>query len=171
MFTKAIIEKYFLSEKAQNLLVLCIGSASIITSLVFIFILRTNFYKGVALPIGTVGLMFLIGGYMAYSQSDERRKKLVYAFDMNPAELEKSELPRLKKMTKQLWISLYVFVFLFFIGAALYIYFIKNLKQDFWRGFGIALMSIVVIALIVTSLTKKRTVLYLNELSRFVNRH
>ncbi len=50
MFTKADIEKYFNAEKAESLLFLGIGIAGIIVAVLFLFVLKTQFYKGAAVP-------------------------------------------------------------------------------------------------------------------------
>ena len=97
-FTKTNIEKYFIAEKQESLLFLLIGIAGLITAIVFFFFLRTNFYKGAAIPLLVIGLLLGIVGYTVYKRSDEDRKRNVYAYDMNPSQLKDKELPRMKKV-------------------------------------------------------------------------
>ncbi len=88
MFTKADIEKYFNAEKAESLLFLGIGIAGIIVAVLFLFVLKTQFYKGAAVPLLLVGVVMGIVGYTVYTRSDGDRIRNVYAYDMNPGELK-----------------------------------------------------------------------------------
>lgn len=51
MFTKADIEKYFIAEKSESMLFLVFGLIAISLSIFFFSYLKTNFYKGAAVPL------------------------------------------------------------------------------------------------------------------------
>ena len=75
MFSKADIEKYFIAEKTGGLVFVVAGVAAIGLALVFIFYLKTNFYKGAAIPLVLVGLLFGIAGITVYKRSDADRHR------------------------------------------------------------------------------------------------
>jgi membrane protein implicated in regulation of membrane protease activity len=171
MFTKADIEKYFNAEKQESLLFLFIGIAGIIAAIVFFFFLKTSFYKGAAIPLLLVGLLLGVIGYAVYKRSDGDRKRNVYAYDMNSSELKEKELPRMKTVMKNFVIYRYTEIFLLLVGIALYIFFIKDFKNDFWRGFGVALAVMALLALVADYFAEKRGKVYTKGIESFVNKN
>ena len=168
MFTKADIEKYFSGEKQESVLFLFIGIAGIIAAIVFFFFLKTSLYKGAAIPLILIGLLLGIIGYTINKRSDGDRQRNVYAYDMNPAELKDKELSRMKTVMKNFTIYRYVEVFLLLVGAGLYIYFIKDFKNDFWRGFGLALAIMALLALAADFFAEKRGKVYIKGIESFI---
>jgi hypothetical protein len=168
MFTKTDIEKYFNAEKAESWVFMAIGITGIITAIIFIFILKTNFYKGAAIPLVGVGLLMGIVGYTIYKRSDSDRMRNVYAYDMNPTQLKDKELPRIKTVLKNFVMYRYTEIFLFLVGIALYIYFIKDLTKDFWRGFGLALAVMALLALIADFFAEKRGKVYIKGVETYI---
>jgi drug/metabolite transporter (DMT)-like permease len=170
MFTKADIEKYFTGEKQESLLFLFIGIAGVIAAVIFFFFLKTSFYKGAAIPLVLIGLLLAVIGYTIYKRSDSDRQRNVYAYDMNPSELKEKELPRMKTVMKNFVIYRYVEIFLFLVGAGLYIYFIKDFTNDFWRGFGLALAVMALLALAADFFAEKRGNIYTKGIESFVSK-
>ena len=168
MFTKADIEKYFTGEKQESLLFLFIGIAGIIAAIVFFFFLKTSFYKGVAIPLLLIGLLLSVIGYTIYKRSDGDRQRNVYAYDMNPSQLKEKELPRLKIVMKNFVIYRYTEMFLLLVGAGLYIYFIKDFKNDFWRGFGLALAVMALLVLAAGFFAEKTGKVYMKGIESFI---
>jgi hypothetical protein len=168
MFNKIDIEKYFNAEKQESLLFLIIGLAGVITAIVFFFFLKANFYKGAAIPLLLIGLLLGVVGYTVYKRSDDDRKRNVYAYDMNPSELKEKELPRMKTVMKNFVIYRYTEIFLLLVGVALYIYFIRDFKNDFWRGFGLALAVMSLLALTADFFAEKRGKVYTKRIESFI---
>lgn len=148
MFTKPDIEKYFTAEKQESFIFLLIGSLAILGALIFFLVIKESFYKGAAIPLLLVGLLLCIVGFTVYRRSDEDRKRNVYAYDMNPAHFKNTELPRMKVVMKNFVIYTWAEVLLLLAGAGLYIYFIRDFNHDFWRGFGLSLAVMAIIALV-----------------------
>lgn len=167
MFTKTDIEKYFVAEKKESLLFLVLGLAGIAAAIIFLFILHMSFYRGAAIPFILIGLLLATVGYTVYKRSDGDRVRNVYAYDMNPQELKEKEIPRMKTVMRNFVIYRYVELFLFLLGAGLYIYFIRDLRQDFWRGLGLALALMSLLTLLVDYFAEKRGRLYLRGLESF----
>lgn len=168
MFTKTDIENYFLAEKRESLLFVCIGIGAILTAIIFFFFLKINFYKGASLPFVFIGLLLAVVGYTVYKRSDSDRMRNVYAYDMNPSELKNKELPRMKTVMKNFVIYRYTEIFLFLAGAALYIYFIRDIRHDFWRGFGLALAIMALLALTADYFAEKRGRNYTKGIESFI---
>jgi len=170
MFSKTDIEKYFTGEKQESLLFLIIGIAAVATAVVFFFFLKTNFYKGAAIPLFLVGLLMGIVGYTVYKRSDDDRIRNVYAYDMNPSQLKEKELPRMQTVMKNFVIYRWVEIFLFLVGAALYIYYIRDFNKDFWRGFGLALAVMALIALTADFFAEQRGKIYTKGIQSFTSK-
>jgi hypothetical protein len=174
MFTKADIEKYFNAEKAESLLFVGIGVAGIITALVFFLYLKTNFYKGAAIPLTLVGLLLGVVGYTVYARSDEDRKRNVYAYDMNPGELKEKEIPRMEAVMKNFVIYRYIEIVLALIGMGLFFLFFQTggcfPLNPFWKGFGLTLTIMALLALGADYFAEKRGHVYLNGVKEFVNK-
>lgn len=170
MLTKTEIEKYFTAEKQESLLFLFIGIAGVITGIVFFFFLKTNFYKGAAIPFFLVGLLLGVVGYSVYKRSDDDRKRNVYAYDMNPSELKNKELPRMKTVLKNFVIYRYTEIILALVGVVIFFYFRNNETQHFWRGFGMALAIMAILTLAADYFAEKRGKAYANGLTSFVSK-
>jgi len=169
MFSKTDIEKYFNAEKAESWVFMAIGITGIILAIVFFFFMKTNLHKGMTIPLASVGLMLGVVGFTVYYSSDQQRIENVYAYDMNPTLLKDKELPRMKKVMKNFVICRWVEIFLFLAGACLYIYFIRDFRHDFWRGFGFALAIMALLALAVDYFAEKRGQVYTKGIESFVN--
>lgn len=169
MFTKTGIEKYFNAEKAESRVFMGLGAAGIITALLFFFVLKHDFYKGASVPLLLIGLLLAVVGYTVYKRSDDDRKRNVYAYDMNPAELREKELPRMRAVMRNFVIYRWVEIFLLLAGVALYIYFIRDFKHDFWRGLGLGLAVMALLALVADFFAEKRGRVYTRGLASFVS--
>lgn len=167
MFTKADIEKYFNAEKSESGLFLTIGIAGIVLAVIFFFFLKTEFYKGMAIPLFAFGLLLGVVGFTVYIRSDGDRTRNVYAYDMNPSELKEKEIPRMKTVMKNFILYRWMEIFLAAAGIGLYIYFIRDIRHDFWRGLGLGLAIMAVLALAADYFAEKRGHVYHNGLISF----
>ncbi len=130
-------------------------------------LLKTSFYTGAATPLLLLGLLLAVVGYTVLRRSDKDRIRNVYAYDMNPAELKEKELPRMKIVMRNFVIYRWLEIFLFGAGAGLYIYFIRDFENDFWRGFGLALAVMALIALMADYFAEKRGRVYKKGLEEY----
>ena len=114
MLTKTDIEKYFIAEKQESLVFLVIGIAAIILALILYFMVKTQVYRGAAIPLLVLGLMQAVAGYSVYVKSDDQRISQVYAYDMNPDQLKTIELTRMRKVKTNFilyrWIEIGLFI-------------------------------------------------------------
>ncbi|MFN8289106.1 MAG: hypothetical protein U0U70_02495 [Chitinophagaceae bacterium] len=170
MFTKTDIEKYFMAEKKESLVFLFFGAGAIISGICFLLFMKMDFYTGAAIPLLLVGLLLAVVGYTVYRRSDEDRKRNVYAYDMNPSQLKEKELPRMKGVMRNFGIYRYTEIFLLLAGAAIYSYFIRDFRHDFWRGFGLALAVMSLFALTADYFAERRGRIYTKGLESFISR-
>ena len=171
MFSKSDIEQYFVAEKKESLLFLCIGIASVIGAVVCWFLLKQAIWKGAAVPMLIVGLLLGVVGYTVYQRSDADRMRNVYAYDMNPSQLKNEEIPRMKTVMKNFVIYRYTEIFLMLAGAALFIYFYRDGTHDFWKGFGLALAVLALTALCADYFAEQRGKSYTDGLISFTSKH
>jgi hypothetical protein len=139
MFSKTGIEKYFTAEKNESLLFIFIGIAAIILAIVFLFFLKTNFYKGIALPLFLIALIQISVGYTVYKRSDSDRQRNVYAYDLDPSELKGKELPRMVKVNQNFVIYRWIEIALTVAGIVLIFLYRHNPSRSFIYGIGIGL--------------------------------
>jgi hypothetical protein len=139
MFTKADIEKYFLAEKNLSILFMVLGGLAVISALVFFLGLKTNFYKGAAIPLLLIGLFHFAVSYTGFKKADDDRKTNVYSYDMNPSNLIEKELPRIDKLSQKFNYFLVVETLLVITGIGLFVYFKNDSSKLFWMGLGLTL--------------------------------
>lgn len=139
MITKALIEKYFLAEKQESLLIMGIGIVAILIAIVGWFYFKTAFWRGVSISLLGIALIQLVVSYTIYTRSDAQRVDMVYSIDMNPDQLTKVELPRMEVVNQNFVIYRWVEIALLLLGIVLYVYFRENTLKEFWKGFGFAL--------------------------------
>lgn len=168
MFTKTDIESYFLAEKQGSLLFIVVGIVTMALSLLFFFLVRGNFYKGAAVPLLIIGLLQFEGSYTVYKRSDEDRVRNVYAYDANPSQLKKVELPRIKMVNARFVIYRWIEIALLLAGAGLVFYFKSTHSGQFWFGLGVALVLQSAIMLGADYMAEQRAHEYTKGLASFV---
>jgi predicted membrane channel-forming protein YqfA (hemolysin III family) len=168
MFSKGDIEKYFIAEKQESLLFCIVGIGAVLLSLIFFFNVKKHFYTGAAIPLLALGILMFIAGLIVYKRSDGDRIRNVYAYDMNPGELKEKELPRMKTVMRNFVVYRYTEIILLLAGSVIYGYFIRDLTNDFWRGLGMALALLALVALIADYFAEKRGRSYTKGIESFI---
>lgn len=177
MLTKIDIEKYFIAEKQESLLFLIIGIIAIICSIILIALSKTNFWKGIAVPLIVIGLIQVIVGYTVYNRCDADRANNIYAFDMNPQLLQQKELPRMEVVNKNFVLYRYIEIGLTIVGLFLIIKCRSNAVitqswggKAFWYGLGISLAAQSLIMLGADYFAEKRALTYTKQLIAFIKK-
>ena len=170
MFTKTDIEKYFTAEKSESLLFIFIGIAAIIAAIVFLFFLKTNFYKGMALPLLLIALIQITVGYTVYKRSDNDRQRNVYAYDLNPSELKIKEIPRMEKVNKNFVLYRWIEIALAVAGLTLIILYRSNTDRSFLYGLGLGLLIQALIMLGADYFAEARAKEYTKGLKEFTQK-
>jgi hypothetical protein len=173
MFTKKDIEDYFVAEKKGGKLFIIMGFMAIIAGLILFVAGKTTFYKGASLPPTVIGAILFIAGYTVFKRSDEDRKRNVYNYDMNPAELRNKELPRMQKVMKRFASYRWAEIFLAIFGLVLFFRFYIVCEGDtcrfsfFRKGMGLTLTIMSLMALIADYIAEKWARVYLKGLESF----
>ncbi len=170
MFTKADIEKYFIAEKQESLLFVIVGIIAVVIAIAFFFFLKTNFYRGAAIPLLLIGIIQIAVGYTVYKRSDGDRIRNVYAYDMNPGQLKNEELPRMQTVNKNFVIFRWIEIVLILLGAGLMFYFRNNPVNNFWYGLGITLTMQATLMLGADYFAEQRALGYVKGIEGFVDR-
>lgn len=147
MFSKTDIEKYFTAEKSESLIFIIIGIAAIIIAIIFFFFLKTNFYKGIAMPLILIAFLQITVGYTVYKRSDADRQRNVYAYDLNPSELSEKEIPRMEKVNRSFVLYRWIEIGLLMTGLVLIFLYKADPSRSFVYGIGIGLAIQAVIML------------------------
>jgi hypothetical protein len=168
MLTPHDIEEYFAAEKQAGIVFLIIGVMAVVLGVVFIFVFKTPFYKGAAIPLIAIGLMQGIAGATVFRRSDEDRVRNVYAYTMNPAQLREKELPRMTTVNRNFKILKVVEIIFIVTGLLLIIVFRSKPDFIFWKGIGIMLLLQSVLVLGADILAEKRAHLYTSKLAAFI---
>jgi uncharacterized membrane protein HdeD (DUF308 family) len=171
MFTKAQAEAYFIAEKQESLLFVIIGIAAIATGIIFLVLMKTPLYKGIAIPIIAIGLIQCIVGYTVYARSDAQRKGIVYKMDMNPGAIKDAEIPRMETVMKNFAIYRWVEIVLLIIGIVLTVLY-KNTDAKrllFGVGIGLAIQSAIMLG--ADFFAEKRGGEYLRGLQAWIGSH
>ncbi len=167
MFAKTDIERYFLEEKSESRIFILLGILAILTALLFLLLGNNRVFTGAAIPLVAVGILLTVVGYIIYRRSDGDRIRNVYAYDMNPSELKDKEIPRMKSVMRNFVTYRYTGLFLAMLGIGLYVYFIRDFNNDFWRGFGLALAIMALITLTADYFAEQRGRQYMQGLEEF----
>ena len=170
MFSKQDIEKYFLAEKQLGLSFIVIGAIAVVLAFVFYLVLKTNFYKGAAIPLLVIGLIQLVASIAVYKRSDEDRIRNVYAYDMNPGQLKNEELPRMNTVVKNFVVIKWVEIALIVTGFILIFYYRTNIDKAFWFGLGITLTIQALIMFVADTAAEKRAQIYTKGIETFIKK-
>ena len=171
MFTKTDIEKYFAAEKTESLIFVIIGIAAIVLAIIFFFFLKTNFYKGMALPLLLIALIQITVGYSVYKRSDDDRKKNTYAYDLNPSDLKNKEIPRMEKVNENFVLYRWIEIALILGGLVLIFIYKSNTEKSFWYGLGVGLAIQAALMLGADYFAEARAKIYTKGLQEFIQRH
>lgn len=170
MFSKTDIEQYFTAEKQAGLIFLSFGIVAIIAAVILLFVLKTPFYKGVAIPMIIVGLIAGGIGFTIFKRSDSDRIRNVYAYDLNPDDLKQKEYPRMQKVMKSFRVIIIAEVILLVAAVFLFFYFRTNASRQLWSGVGAGLLIMTIVALALDISAQKRGDVYTKGLERFIRK-
>ncbi|MFN5182305.1 MAG: hypothetical protein ACK5D5_04675 [Bacteroidota bacterium] len=155
------VVKYFNNEKAESYLFILIGVIVILMALYFLFVLKTSFWKGMAMPFLLVASLEIIVGYTIVTRSPKDLVRVEEFVKNQPQKIITSEIPRMEKVMNNFIIYRYVEIILIILGIVLMY---SSTKDTFWRGIGLGLFSQASIVLCLDFFAERRGHIYLEFL-------
>jgi hypothetical protein len=154
---------YFGEEKIQNLICIIIGSLSVIISLVFLFIIKYSFYRGMAVPLLAFGVLQIVAGSIAFKRASTDMIGIEQIREQNPEKIATEELARMQVVLKDFGNYQWIEMVLLLAGFFLYMGFRKS-TLTFWKGLGLGLLLQAGITLTLDTVAKNRTQPYTDYL-------
>lgn len=161
------IVKYFNGEKAESYLFIAIGIIALAMALYFAFILKTSFWRGVAIPFALVALLELVVGYTIVTRSPKDSFRVENNIKIDPEKIATHEIPRMEKVMRNFVIYRYVEIVLILLGI-LFMYGATN--NPFWRGIGLGLFIQASSVLVLDFFAERRGHIYLAYLKDLVEK-
>jgi hypothetical protein len=158
------VAKYFTGEKAESYLFILVGVLAFALALYFFFIVKTSFWKGVAVPFIIVALLEFIVGYSIVNRSSKDIIRVQTYITNEPQKIKSLEIPRMEKVLSNFVIYRYVEIALIILGIALMY---SSMNDTFWRGIGLGLFIQASIVLSLDFFAERRGhqyIVYLQEL-------
>ena len=166
----SFIYKYFTAEKNESLLFIIIGIIAIILAVIFFFFIKTNIalFKGAIIPLAVLGIIQLVAGYSVYARSDKQSADVAYNIGLEPvAYANNKEIPRMETVMKNFVIYRWVEIAMVITGSVLFFSFKNNIDKQFWKGFGLTLAIMALLALAADYFAEQRGRIYLKGLQQF----
>lgn len=155
------IVKYFNGEKAESYLFIILGIIALAMALYFFLILKTSFWKGVALPFFTVALLEVVVGYTIVTRSPNDKARVENYVKFEPQQISGVEIPRMEKVMHNFVVYRYVEIFLILSGMAMMY---STTTDTFWRGLGLGLFIKASIVLSLDFFAERRGHVYVEYL-------
>ena len=157
--------KYFNGEKAESYIFILIGVIALAMTLYFIFVLKTAFWKGVAIPFIIVASLEFIVGYTIVTRSPKDIIRVETFIQKEPLSIKTLEIPRMEKVMSNFMVFRYAEIALIILGIALMY---SSMNDTFWRGIGLGLFIQASIVLCLDFFAERRGYNYLEHLKEFV---
>jgi hypothetical protein len=161
------VVKYFGGEKAESYLFILIGVIAFALALYFIFVLKTSFWKGVAIPFFIVALLEFIVGYTIVTRSSKDSIRVQTYITNEPQKIQMDEIPRMEKVLSNFVIYRYVEIALIILGILLMY---SAMNDTFWRGIGLGLFIQASIVLCLDFFAERRGHIYIVYLQELVKK-
>jgi hypothetical protein len=161
------VVNYFNGEKWESYLFLLMGIITIFLSIYLVFVLKTSFWKGVAIPFLLVGLLELMVGYTIVNRSPKDIIRVGNFIKNEPQKVRTEEIPRMEKVMDNFNMFRWVEIILIAMGIILMY---STIQDTFWRGLGLGLFIQAGIVLGLDFFAERRGHTYLEFLNDFVGK-
>ena len=155
------IVKYFHGEKSESYIFILMGVIAFAVALYFIFVLKTSFWKGVAIPFIVVSSIEFIVGYTIVTRSPKDILRVEKFVSKEPQKIKTIEIPRMEKVMSNFILYRYVEIVLIILGVFLMY---SSMNDNLWKGIGLGLFIQASIVLCLDFFAEKRGFVYLEYL-------
>ncbi len=167
MFKQTDIENYFSAFKNEQLFLMVLGAVALIIAVIFYAALKTNWYKGFALPLAVFALLNIGAGFSNYKKADTLKVRNIYNYDLHPELLKTKELSRIKEMNQNFTVLIYVNISILFAAAFIFFYFKKKEGNEYYMGVAASLFLVAVLSVAMYSVMKSRSKNYENGIVEY----
>ena len=167
MFTKTDIENYFSAFKNEQFFLMILGAIALITAVIFYTALKTNWYKGFALPLAVFALLNAGAGFLNYTKADTLKVRNIYNYDLHPELLKTKELPRIKEMNQNFTVLICVNISIIFAATFIFFYFKKKDENEYYMGVAASLFLVAVLSVVMYSLMRGKGERYGNKILNY----
>jgi len=161
------IVKYFNGEKAESYIFILTGVIALAMALYFILVLKSSFWKGVAIPFIIVAMLEFIVGYTIVTRSSKDNTRVETFIQKEPQNVKILEIPRMEKVMSNFVIFRYAEIVLIILGIALMY---SSVYDTFWRGLGLGLFIQASIVLCLDFFAERRGHVYVEYLKEFAEK-
>ena len=159
------IVKYFTGERFESFLFLGLGILGFAIAIFFLFILKTSFLKGVAIPFLLVSFLeIVVGVTLIYRTPKDIIRVETYLAEKNEM-IQKEEIPRMEGVMRNFLVFRYTEITLIILGIILMYGFRQNLL---WNGIGLGLFVQSSVVLLLDFFAERRGEVYLAYLRTIV---
>lgn len=155
------IVKYFHGEKSESYIFILMGVIAFAVAHYFIFVLKTSFWKGVAIPFIVVSSLEFIVGYTIVTRSPKDILRVEKFVSKEPQKIKTVEIPRMEKVMSNFILYRYVEIVLIILGVFLMY---SSMNDNLWKGIGLGLFIQASIVLCLDFFAEKRGFVYLEYL-------
>ena len=167
MFKQSDIEKYFSEFKNEQVFLMVLGVVALIIAVVFYAALKTNWYRGFALPLAVFALLNIGAGFSNYKKADALKVRNIYNYDLHPELLKMKELPRIIEMNQNFTVLIYVNISILFAAAFIIYYFKKKEGNEYYMGVAASLFLVAVLSVVFYYYFLNNNFNYLKHLKEF----
>jgi hypothetical protein len=146
---------YFSEEKIQNLFCMILGCLSLILALIFLFIIKYSFYKGMAVPLLLFGILQVTIGTIFFTSNTKILAWAHIVIKQKPVGIETREFMRMQNSLQNIQLHQSIEIVLVLTGLFLYLKFYKS-SLTFWKGVGLGLLLLSSITLGLDIIAEKR---------------
>ncbi len=167
MFSKTDIESYFTGFKHEQLFLIILGIVAFAVALIFYIALKTQWYRGFALPLAVFALIFAGAGYSNYTKVNSLRVRAVYNYDLHPEELKIKELKRVDEMRNNLNVLIYVNISIIIASFLIFLYFKNKTDNQYYMGMAASLFLMAAVSVTIYSVLKRNTNIYVSGIEKY----
>ena len=159
------IIKYFTGERLESFLFLGLGILGLVIAILFLFILKTSFLKGVAIPFLLVSFLeIVVGVTLIYRTPKDIIRVETYLAEKNEM-IQKEEIPRVERVMRNFVVFRYTEITLIILGIIL----MYGFRQySLWNGIGLGMFIQSSVVLLLDFFAERRGEVYLAYLNTII---
>jgi uncharacterized membrane protein len=161
------ITNYFKGEKTESCIFMGIGVVAFAMALYFIFVNKTSFWKGIAVPFIVVALLEFVVGFTIFNRSPKDIKRVESYLQQAPQNIKTIEIPRMEVVMEKFVVYRYVEIALICLGIVLMY---GSMNDTFWKGIGLGLFIQASIVLSLDFFAERRGQIYSVYLQELVEK-